>query len=315
MLGHQGKLLALAASVCFAVCPSHIYGQCPPSRALAEDRGRQSVPLPKLESDQNDAGQDALLGKAHPEDVKIEGAPDLQDSIKAEIDDQLKQWGSEISCDVVGALAERVRDVLQNNGYFRAKVSTGTSVSNADPAEEQVSLTFRVAEGQEYRLGQIQFANAHVFPPRELRNQFPLQDGDVFNLGKIRQGLEASSRLYGSVGYINFTASPVLSIDNTHQRISVTFKIAEDEQFRVRSVKVLGLNPENSDKLVIRLKPGDIFNRNLIWEFYKDNQSVIPGDALLCKEIETNQDNINHTAAIVFHLRGCQAPPSSTDQR
>jgi hypothetical protein len=283
MLGHQGKLLALAVGISFAVCPSHIYGQCPPSQALAEDRVLQSVPLPKLESDQHDAGQDALHGKAQFKDVTIEGAPDLQDSIKAEIDDRLKQWGSKINSDVVGALAEGVRDVLQNNGYFHAKVSTETSVSNADPAAEQVSLTFRVSEGQEYRLGQIQFANA------------------------------ASSRLYDSVGYINFTASPVLSIDNTHQRISVTFKIAEDEQFRVRSFKVLGLNPENSDKLVIRLKPGDIFNRNLIGEFYKDNQSVIPGDALLCKEIETNQDNINHTAAVVLDLRGCQEPPSSTD--
>jgi hypothetical protein len=313
MQGHLGKLLALAVGICFAVCPSHIYGQCPPSQALAEDRVGQSTPLPKLESDQTGAGQDALLGKAHLEDVTIEGAPDLQDSIKVEIDDRLKQWGSEINSDVVGALAERVRDVLQNNGYFRAKVNTETSVSYVDPAEEQVSLTFRVSEGQEYRLGQIQFANAYVFPPWELRNQFPLHDGDVFDLGKIRQGIEASSRLYDSVGYINFTASPVLSIDNTDQRISVTFKIAEDEQFRVRSFKVLGLNPENSDKLVIRLKPGDIFNRNLIGEFYKDNQSVIPGDALLCKEIETDQDNINHTAAIVFDLRGCQEPPSSTD--
>jgi len=313
MRRHQGKRLALAVGVCFAVCPSHIYGQCPPSQALAEDRVLQSVPLRKLESDQNDAGQDALHGKAHLEDVTIEGAPDLQDSIKAGIDDRLKQWGSEINSDVVEALAEGVRDVLQNNGYFHAKVSTETSVSNADPAEEQVWLTFRVSEGQEYRLGQIQFANAHVFPPWELRNQFPLHDGDVFNLGKIRQGLEASRRLYGSVGYINFTASPDLKTDNSHQRISVTLEIEEGEQFRVGSVEVLGLNPEDSNTLFIKLKPGDIFRQNLIEEFYKDNQSVIPGDASLWKNTQINQDPKNRTAAIVFDFRGCREPPSSTD--
>jgi outer membrane protein assembly factor BamA len=270
-------------------------------------------PLRKLNSDQNDAGQDSLHGKAQLEDVTIEGAPDLQDSIKAGIDDRLKQWGWGINSDVVEALAEVVRDVLQNNGYLQAKVRTETSVLNADPAEQQVSLRFRVSEGQEYRLGEIQFANTHVFPARELRNQFPLHDGDVFNMAKIRQGLEASRRLYVSVGYINFVADPDLQIDKTSKRVSVTLEIEEGEQFRVGSVDVLGLSPENSDTLVIRLKPGDIFRQNLIEEFYKDNKSVIPGDASLWKNTEINQDNTNRTAAIVFDFRGCQEPPSSIE--
>jgi len=310
---HQAKHLALAVAVCFAVCPSHIYGQCPPSQALAGDRTLQSVPSLKLKTDQNDANRDVLHGKAHLEDVTIEGAPDLQDSIKAGIDDRLKRWGSEINSEVVEALTEGVRDVLQNNGYLQAKVSTETSVLNADPADEHLSLTFRVSEGQEYRLAEIQFANAHVFPPWELRNQFPLHDGDVFNMAKIRDGLDASRRLYVSVGYINMVASPDLQVDNTSQRISVTLEVEEGEQYRVGSVEVLGLSPENSDTLVIKLKPGDIFRQTLIEEFYKDNKSVVPGDASLWKNTEINQNNTNSTVAIVFDFRGCQEPPSSTD--
>ncbi len=90
----------------------------------------------------------------------------------------------------------------------------------------------------------------------------------------------------------------------------MTLDIEEGEQFTVGSVEVMGLNPDNADTLVIKLKPGDIFGQNLIEEFYKDNQSVIPGDASLWKNTEINQDPKNRTAAIVFDFRGCQEPPS-----
>jgi hypothetical protein len=67
--------------------------------------------------------------------------------------------------------------------------------------------------------------SARVAPTKEPFTGAALHDGEVFNLSKIRQGLEASRRLHDSLSYLNFAASPDLQIDNTHQRISVTLEI------------------------------------------------------------------------------------------
>jgi outer membrane protein assembly factor BamA len=93
-----------------------------------------------------------------------------------------------------------------------------------------------------------------VFPPSELRNHIPLDDGDVFDLGRIRQGIVAVSRLYTSLGYTNFTASPDIRIDHNHQSVSVVFELNEDQQFRLGSVEVLGLDREASDHLSLSLE-------------------------------------------------------------
>jgi outer membrane protein assembly factor BamA len=79
-----------------------------------------------------------------------------------------------------------------------------------------------------------------VLPPSELRKRVPLDARDVFDLGKIRQGLEGLKRLYDSLGYINLTASSDIKIDDDHQSISAVVELEEDRQFRVGSVKRAG---------------------------------------------------------------------------
>jgi outer membrane protein assembly factor BamA len=198
---------------------------------------------------------------------------------------------------------ETAKEVLQDNGYFLAKVSAQARVLSSDSAEERVSVSVRVAEGRQYRLEGIQFTAAHVFPPSELRNRVPLYDGDVFDLGKLRQGLEALRHLYGSQGYINFTASPDIKIDDDHQYISVAFTIDENKQYRVGSVELLGLGREVSDHaLQIKLKPGDVFNPQFVEDFFDDNKSLLPAHVSRRENTEIKQDS-NGTVVIVFDVR------------
>ena len=51
------------------------------------------------------------------------------------------------------------------------------------------------------------FPRAHIvfFSVDELRGQFPIADGDIVHVDKIRKGLEDLRRLYVSQGFIDFT--------------------------------------------------------------------------------------------------------------
>ena len=138
-----------------------------------------------------------------------------------------------------------------------------------------------------------------------MRKQFALRDGDV-DLQKIRQGLEALRRLYGTWGYINFVASPEIQADNTHQRISVLIEVEEGKQFRVGSVEVLGLDQETVDSVLkAKLRPGDVFNPKLVEEFSKKNKPLLPPDASPRDDMQLKQDGRNGTVAIEFDFRSC----------
>jgi outer membrane protein insertion porin family len=247
--------------------------------------------------------------KIRVEEVSFEGAYDLPEQSQAEITDRIKENGPYGDPEFASYLEEIVKEAFQDLGYYYAKVSAQSRVLSRDPLEEKVSITFFVAQGLQYRLGGVQFVHGLVFPPSELREQIPLQDGDVFDLAKLRVGIEALTKLHGSQGYINLTANPDLEVDIAHQTISVRLELEEDRQFRVGKVEVFGLDPQISlDDLRIVYKPGDVFNFNLLNDFYQENQDVLPPGLSPADNTYVKQDPRNNTVAIVFDVRDCHSP-------
>jgi len=70
-------------------------------------------------------------------------------------------------------------------------------------------LTLHIKEGRPYALGAVGFTNAQENPPlrlsvSQLREQFQLKQGEIFNVVEIRDGLRALTTLYGSRDYIDY---------------------------------------------------------------------------------------------------------------
>lgn len=282
----------------------------PAIHAQLPRRLENCLPYPTLREEiknmQKEAEEEVPHPKVRVDAVTFGGAMHLPESIRAQITGRLEQTSFDNNSAWIDALREIVRMTLEQYGYFFAKVSAQGRVLSSNRAEERVSVTLQVAEGLLYRLGEIKFAKAHVFTPWELRKLFPLQDGDVFNTDKIREGIEALTRLYDSRGYININATPDLQVDYDDQRISVLMELGEDKQFRVGSVEVLGLDREISDHaLKMKPKSGDVFNPKLIEDFYNGNKSVLPVDVSPRQDTQITQDARNGTVAIVFDVRGC----------
>jgi outer membrane protein assembly factor BamA len=243
--------------------------------------------------------------------VTFEGASHLPNSVKAQIVRQINESDSDLNS--VGleaylqAQQERVRDALRDRGYFYANVSAKASVLISDHENERVAVAFHVSEGQQYRLSDIHFDAAHVFPPSELRKHFLIQDGGVFNLAAIRQGIEALTWLYGQHGYLNFTASPDIRPDSKSQRISMTLDIGEDQQFRVRTVEVVGLaQPLSGPTLKTKMAPGQVFDCALIDKVFDENKTILPADASPRNDLQITQDSRHATVAIRFDFTRCR---------
>ena len=138
----------------------------------------------------------------------------------------------------VDELSERVRSKLRDKGYELVEVDA-PQITRVRPAQSacDADVRFAVRTGNQYRLGGITFTGDSVFSTDQLRAQFHVEDGAIFNATDIGKGLENLKELYGTEGYANFGAIPKLQYDMAHHIISLTVDI--DRGFPSRSASSL----------------------------------------------------------------------------
>ena len=157
-------------------------------------------------------------------------------------------------------LAERVRAEYQNTGYFKAEVDSRT-LKTADEHVYDLEVQVR-SVGPQYRLGDIRFLRATVFPAAQLRDLFRIQRGEVFSRVKVAAGLEQLRQLYGSAGYINYRPVPATQFDDQTDVVNLTIESDEGKQFRVGEIEVSGVDDLTKARVLSELgmKVGDVYS-------------------------------------------------------
>ena len=132
-------------------------------------------------------------------------------------------------------IAERARYTLQQDGYFKAEVRLARQL--VSPIQSTVAVTLEISEGQQYRLKKVAFGGNKVISAQELRQQFAIGNGEIFDVEKIRRGLEQLRRLYMARGYINFAPIANTEADGSEltgcstKGVSITDHRSRSEQF------------------------------------------------------------------------------------
>ena len=179
---------------------------------------------------------------------------------------------------------EILRNAYQENGYFRAAV-THHDLNIRDAAGrslfplplllpkkgKRADITLHIDEGEQYRLGKLSFTDVKFFraPEALFSEVFGMREAEIFNVKKLRDGLENLKKLYGEFGYIDFIAEPsfeFLDHDNP-PKIDLNLAVEEGKQFFVRRIDFAG-NTTTRDKVIRRelvLDEGDMFNTRM-WD-------------------------------------------------
>lgn len=293
---------------------------CPAIHAQIPHRLERCLPYPSFAEEIEEANQEAGQKAPKPrvviiEDAEFEGPIHLSEAGREKLIADLRQHRPPADSKWIEAVEEvGVRGAWQDEGYFRANGRVKARVLYADAEAQHVSLTIAVDEGLQYRLNDIRFREAdprdpELFPTAELRKLIPLNDGELFNVERIREGLDALRKFYGSKGYIDFTAEPLMDFDDVRQRVSLVLNLDEQKQFRVGKIEILGLDPKTEALLRSKLKPGDVFNFQIVEDFYKDNKTLLPPDASPADdEVVRKRNVIEGTVDLVFDFRTCPSP-------
>ena len=151
----------------------------------------------------------------------------------------------------------------------------------------------------------IRFEGDKAFSEEELRPLIRLRDGEVFDVSKVREGLDAIYRNYSSKGFVDATPEPITEIDEARGRISLTIKVDEQQQFRVGRFEILGLDQELESQLKSILKPGEIYNSKLVYDFFREHKAALPND-VWPESMRINRDARTGLLSGVFDFRTCQ---------
>jgi len=246
--------------------------------------------------------------------VEFEGETPLSDALRAQLVEDIEHselWVTpeEPDSSWVSQALNPLREAIRSQGYFRTNVEGTPYLVRAEGKEKLYVFRVTIDRGPQYRLGNLRFASASESPlvitDALLRQQIRLHEGDLFDVTKIRDGLAAIGRLYGSKGYVDATPEPDTTIDEKGSRIDLLIKVDEQKPYHIAKIEVLGLGPAAQKCLRVPQEIGDVFNP-ILWEgFFKDNRPHFPVDASPDKNLRIQRNVGNATLDITFDFRPC----------
>ncbi len=210
---------------------------------------------------------------------------DLPDGVdQAQLVASLKERALDAGSEWQPTARRTVKEAWQDAGYFQAVPTLKPHVTGGGPGGRHVALTIHVDPGPQYRLSRIRIQTTNpggqlLFSEETLRKMIPLNYGEILDVGKIREGLDAIREFYATRGYIDMTATPGFHVHSKIDRVSFYVFLHQGRQYRVGQMTILGLNSSMESLLKSKLAPGDIFDWNRVLDFYQSQQPVLPPHA------------------------------------
>jgi outer membrane translocation and assembly module TamA len=194
-------------------------------------------------------------------------------------------------------LQERIRQAFRDLGYFKASVDEPklSVIGQTQPATD-IDVSVKVDQGVQYRLGDIRFVKATVFPADRMRPLFQLRSGDLFAVTTFSKGLDDLRNLYATEGYINFVASPVPQINESNRTIDMVLEIDEGKPYDFGRLFLDGTEPHPGAYKALteswKTLQGKRYNPLLLKQWLVANASAWPGAATSTWDLMQQEPNV-----------------------
>ncbi|MEI7721765.1 MAG: POTRA domain-containing protein, partial [Verrucomicrobiota bacterium] len=198
----------------------------------------------------------------------------------------------------------RLKNLYLNQGYIDAKIDGQVDLPRSmknkeaqvdgaaprgedfDPDEvpaEDLTLTYRIEEGRQYRVGTLSIEGNTFFSTDDLMNELTLkskmveifdqidlkmvkadglEEGEVYAVNSLQASIETLQNKYGRRGFREARIEYRMVPNVETGRIDVGFSVKEGEKFYVDKIEIQG-NTVTKDKVIRReidLAPGEVFD-------------------------------------------------------
>jgi outer membrane protein insertion porin family len=118
--------------------------------------------------------------------VNVEGAPS-RPSYNQIVNASKFQLGELESLDKLNSALENIRVLMQENGYYRARV---TAESTSNPATQQVDILFHVSAGEPAHIGQVTVMGRSSFSQSQVQDIARMHPGERVTAARVTNSLQ-----------------------------------------------------------------------------------------------------------------------------
>lgn len=155
---------------------------------------------------------------------------------------------------------DRIREYYLDRGYIEVQVS-GPEIEVIEGGK-WMRINFSVVEGEQFRIGRIDFKGNDIFPLEDIRKRTKLREGMIFSRKSLREDMGVIIDMYGEKGFAFANVTPDLKPREEARKVDVTLVIEKGEKIKIRRINIGG-NDKTRDKVIrreLRLSEMDYLN-------------------------------------------------------
>jgi len=189
---------------------------------------------------------------------------------------------------------EAVAKYYHDRGYIDAVVRDVTRTFDTDGKGTNLTLTFLIDEGSEFRFGGVTFSGNIIFTTEQLAKLITSKTGEIVNSTKLEMDLQRVSDLYYENGYLFNSIIRAPEKDYINNTLSYSIIIIERSRAYIENIIVLG-NEKTKTEVILReipLEPGDVFSKTKIMEALRNLYNLQFFSAVLPDTLPGSAENL-----------------------
>jgi outer membrane protein insertion porin family len=154
-----------------------------------------------------------------------------------------------------------VTSYYYDKGYINAKL--GKPVVEISGDKHYLYVTIPVEEGEQYRLGKIDFKGDLLRDKKDYYKVMSVKEGETFNRSRLVQDITKLNDLYKDEGYAYVNIQPLTAIDPATRTVEVTFDMQKGQLVYFGRIHIRG-NTKTRDKVIrreMRVYEGELYHQ------------------------------------------------------
>jgi outer membrane protein insertion porin family len=150
--------------------------------------------------------------------------------------------------------------VYFNEGYVQAKIDRPQVY--VTPDKKGIYITIRIEEGEQFKVGSVDFTGDLLFSRAELFETTKIQEQEIFKYQTLQEDLKALQAKYGDLGYAYANPIPRTRIRDADREVDITFEIDKGQKVYIGKITAVG-NSKTRDKVIrreLRIQEGELYN-------------------------------------------------------
>lgn len=150
--------------------------------------------------------------------------------------------------------------IYWNQGFLQVKIDR--PLVTVTPDKKSIYITYHIQEGDQYYVGEVDFAGDLLFPKSELYEAIKIKDSGIFSVEVMRKDITDLQAKYGDLGYAFANVIPRYNFRDGDKKVDLVFEFERGNKVYFGDIIVTG-NTKSRDKVIrreLKIEEGELYH-------------------------------------------------------